>query len=43
MNELVFKEEIIENWIKILLIITTFLIMVVRLIIGEKFQFLIKF
>ena len=43
MNELIFKEELIENWIKILLIISTFLIMAARLISGEKFQFLIKF
>ena len=43
MNELIFKEELIENWIKILLIISTFLIIAARLIIGYKFQFLLKF
>ena len=43
MNELIFKEELIENWIKILLIISTFLIIAARLIIGDKFQFLLKF
>ena len=43
MNELIFKEELIENWIKILLIISTFLIIAARLISGDKFQFLIKF
>ena len=43
MNELIFKEELIENWIKILLIISTLLIIAARLISGDKFQFLIKF
>ena len=43
MNELIFKEELIENWIKILLIISTLLIIAVRLISGDKFQFLVKF
>lgn len=43
MNELIFKEELIENWIKILLIISTLLIIAARLISGDKFQFLVKF
>jgi len=43
MNELIFKEELIENWIKILLIITAFLIFNAKLISGRKFQFLISF
>ena len=43
MNELIFKEELIENWIKILLIISTLLIITARLISGDKFQFLVKF
>ncbi len=43
MNELIFKEQLIENWIKILLIISAFLIFTARLISGRKFQFLISF
>ena len=43
MNELIFKEELIENWIKILLIVSSLLIVAARLVGGDKFQFLIKF
>ena len=43
MNELIFKQEFVENWVKILLIISTLLIVTGRKINGEKFEFLIKF
>lgn len=43
MNELIFKHELIENWIKILFIISTLLIIAVRLLSGGKIQYLIKF
>ena len=43
MNELIFKQEFVENWVKILLIISTLLIVTGRIINGEKFEFLIKF
>ena len=43
MNELIFKEELIENWIKILLIVSSLLIVAARIVGGDKFQFLIKF
>ena len=43
MNELIFKEELIGNWIKILLIVSSLLIVAARLAGGDKFQFLIKF
>ena len=43
MNELIFKQELIENWIKILFIISTLLIIGVRTSGGKKIEFLMKF
>ena len=43
MSELILKKEFIENWIKILLIISPLLILISRFIGGEKFQYLIRF
>ncbi len=43
MNELIFKQELIENWIKILFIISTLLIIGVRISGGKKIEFLMKF
>ena len=43
MYELIYKEELIENWIKILLVISVILILLAGLVSRKKIQFLIKF